>query len=83
MAGPVVVAHGEPDRQLVIGAEGVSETSEGKTVAVAYRDCQAMLAWPDGGRLLVGPDAIMCTVEPTLYPLDPQALRYLDQRVPG
>lgn len=83
VSGPVVGAHGEPGRQLVIGAEGVSETSQGNTVAVAYHDCQVMLAWPDGGRLLVGSDAISCAVEPTLYPLDPQALRYLDQRIPG
>ena len=80
--GPAVAAHGDPARHLVIGPDGVSETAEGHTVAVAYADCQAMLVWPDGGRALVGADAITCSVEPTLYPLDPQALGYLDQRIP-
>jgi hypothetical protein len=49
---------------------------------VALADCQAMLVWPDGGRLLVGGDGISCRVEPTLYQLPPGAVAQLDQRVP-
>jgi hypothetical protein len=41
-----------------------------------------MLAWPDGGRQLVGLDGIVVRVEPTLWQVDPRALAYLDSRVP-
>lgn len=80
--GQPIPANGDPERALVIGPDGVSETVGGNPVTVAFADCQAMLAWPDGGRLLVGGDGISCGIEPTLYPLNPTAIGYLDERVP-
>jgi hypothetical protein len=40
-----------------------------------------MLAYPDGGRLIIGADAIQVPVEPTLYRIDAAVLRDLDARI--
>lgn len=81
--GPPLPAHDDPDVALVIGADAVSGIVGGHAATVGYGDCEAMLAWPDGGRLLVGSDGTHCRIEPTLYPLDPQLIGYVDQRVPA
>jgi hypothetical protein len=80
--GQPYVAYGDPKRTLVIGPEGMSVVSDGDVTSVAFSDCQAMLVWPDGGRVLVGGDGISCALEPTLYPVDPRAVALVDQRVP-
>ncbi|WP_326551645.1 M16 family metallopeptidase [Micromonospora sp. NBC_01813] len=55
-------------QRLVIGAQGVSLVSEsGQVASVRYDRCVAMLAWPDGGRQLIGDDAISIRLEPTVY----------------
>lgn len=47
---------------------------------VRYEDCAALLKWTDGGRELVGQDAVGIRVEPTLWRLKDHAAR-LDDRV--
>jgi hypothetical protein len=55
-------------QRLVIGAKGVSLVSQsGQVTSVRYDRCAAMLAWPDGGRQLIGDDAISIRLEPTVY----------------
>lgn len=56
----------EPAR-LVIGEDGVSLVQGPRYVTVRFRDCEAMLAWPDGGRRLIGRDGFVVPVEPTLW----------------
>jgi hypothetical protein len=68
--------------QLVVGAEGTSAVSASETATVRFATCAAMLAWPDGGRLLIGADGISVRVEPTLYPADGKP-DGIDERVPA
>ncbi|GAA3351894.1 hypothetical protein GCM10020358_83310 [Amorphoplanes nipponensis] len=55
------------DVQLVAGPEGVGLIGAHQRESVRFAECVALLAWPDGRRLLIGADAVSVTVEPTLY----------------
>ncbi|MFK3983339.1 M16 family metallopeptidase [Micromonospora sp. NPDC050397] len=73
---------GNVSSRLVVGESGVSLVpEEGDPDTVRFDECVVMLAWPDGGRQLIGADAITVRVEPTLYrdanPSD------IDARVPA
>ncbi|RIV38049.1 hypothetical protein [Micromonospora radicis] len=57
-------------------------TPDGRTT-VRYADCHLLLAWPDGARQLIGPDAIVLHVEPTLFDVTPAATRLIDAAVPA
>ncbi|GIF76857.1 insulinase family protein [Asanoa siamensis] len=67
---------------LVIGAEGVSLVDGTHQVTVRYAECAVALAWPDGGRHLIGLDGIAVRVEPTLYAVPPDQIARLDASVP-
>jgi zinc protease len=67
---------------LVIGAEGVSVAHPEAAATVRFDECAALLVWPDGGRQLFGGDGIVVRVEPTLYSVDPTALKTIDTAVP-
>ena len=58
-------------QRLIVGAEGVSLVTgsgqSGQVVSVRYDRCAAMLAWPDGGRQLIGDDGVSLQLEPTVY----------------
>ncbi|MFG1606896.1 M16 family metallopeptidase [Actinoplanes sp. NPDC049265] len=69
--------------RLVVGDDGVSVVEETDVATVRYADVSVMLAWPDGGRLLVGADGITVRVEPTLYAGSAAAIPHLDARVPA
>lgn len=69
--------------RLVVGAEGASRVDDGETVTVRFDQCAAMLAWPDGGRVLVGHDGISLSVEPTLYRWGSSAVAKIDAAVPA
>lgn len=66
---------------LVIGTDGVSLVTPGGAATVRFDECVAKLAWPDGGRRLIGADGISVNVEPTLHTVDPGALHTIDARV--
>jgi len=68
---------------LVVGADGVSVVSEDSFATVRFDECAAMLVWPDGGRMLIGNDSLVCRVEPTLYDIPEAALRQIDAAVPA
>ncbi|GIJ78532.1 Predicted Zn-dependent peptidase [Micromonospora phaseoli] len=72
----------DDDSRLRIGTEGVSRLAAGGTLTVGYADCAALLAWPDGARQLIGHDAIVLHIEPTLFDLRPAAMNVIDAGVP-
>jgi zinc protease len=69
--------------RLVVGTDGVSIVEDTDVATVRYEDLSAMLAWPDGGRLLVGADGITVRVEPTLFAGAGAAIPAIDARVPA
>jgi predicted Zn-dependent peptidase len=71
------------DVRLVVGQEGVSLISPVGPVTVRYAECAVMLRWPDGGRQLIGEDAIGVRIEPIVYGLGAQALAQVDASVSG
>jgi predicted Zn-dependent peptidase len=54
---------------LVIGEDGVSLVRGQAVDTVRYAQCAALLKWPDGGRVLIGRDAVSIRIEPTLWRL--------------
>ncbi|MFF0234306.1 insulinase family protein [Micromonospora sp. NPDC005254] len=68
---------------LRIGVDGVTYLGTDGPLTVRYADCSAMLAWPDGARQLIGSDAIVLHVEPTMFNLHPAALPVIDAQVPA
>ncbi|WP_211193151.1 insulinase family protein [Actinoplanes sp. TBRC 11911] len=81
--GTSYAALAEPRDHLIIGADGVSRTSSDTTATVRFDACSIVLAWPDGGRQLVGHDAMVVTVEPTLYADGRAAVTRLDEHIPA
>ena len=67
---------------LVVGQHGVSLRGREGGVTVLFRDVVAVLAYPDGGRRLIGRDGFSVGVEPTLHPVDATHLRLVEGRVP-
>ncbi|MEV4823111.1 insulinase family protein [Micromonospora sp. NPDC049274] len=68
---------------LRIGVDGVTYLGTDGPLTVRYADCSAMLTWPDGARQLIGSDAIVLHVEPTMFNLHPAALPVIDAQVPA
>jgi zinc protease len=67
---------------LIVGPDGVSIVSaDDEAVTVRYDECALAAVFPDGGRVLIGFDAISLPVEPTLYQDLAQALPELDARI--
>ena len=67
---------------LVVGTDGVSLVNATQSVTVRYAECAIAMAWPDGGRQLIGLDGITVRVEPTLYPVPAEVLARIDAGVP-
>ncbi|BEL05248.1 hypothetical protein Q0Z83_034390 [Actinoplanes sichuanensis] len=65
--------------RLVVGRQGVSLT-DGKEdhLTVLFDQCAALLAYPDGGRRLIGHDGISVAVEPTVLENAERAVPYID-----
>lgn len=70
-----------PGHRLVVGDTGVSVVCGDDVSTVTYDACSAALAYPDGGRLLIGHDAVLVRVEPTLYEGAATALPAIDAAV--
>jgi predicted Zn-dependent peptidase len=68
----------ESGRRLVVGEEGLSIVESLHVATVRYADCVAMLAWPDGARLLFAPDAVTVRVEPQLWAVPAAVLAAVD-----
>jgi zinc protease len=72
-----------PQARAVAGVDGVSVVDGDAVLTVRYDACAAMLAWPDGGRLLIGHDAVSLRVEPTLYAGVDAVVPAIDAAVPA
>jgi zinc protease len=73
----------DPSASLLVGAEGVSTVTDYGPVTVRFDDCAAMVAWPDGGRRLIGNDGLTVAIEPTVHRIDAATLAGIDAAVPG
>ncbi|WP_141955338.1 peptidase M16 family protein [Actinoallomurus bryophytorum] len=69
--------------RLIVGADGVSLFRGPRPLTVRFRECEAMLAWPDGARRLIGRDGFLLTVEPTLWTRGASLTARLDAGVPA
>ncbi|WP_436971400.1 M16 family metallopeptidase [Micromonospora vinacea] len=72
----------DPAERLTVGLNHVSRvSSDRRATTVRFDNCAALLAYPDGGRLMVGNDAVSVRIEPTIYlGVDTAAI---DARVPA
>ncbi|SCE97489.1 M16 family metallopeptidase [Micromonospora chokoriensis] len=66
-----------------LGVDGVTYLGSDGPLTVRYTDCAAMLAWPDGARQLIGTDAIVLHIEPTMLGLPPGTIQAIDAGVPA
>jgi hypothetical protein len=66
---------------LLVGAEGVTTMRGTAPATVRFDEVAAMLAWPDGGRQLIGYDGLAVPVEPTLNGVDPGTVARIDAAV--
>ncbi|MGN9909908.1 insulinase family protein [Phytohabitans sp. LJ34] len=82
LAGQRYASRQSDDIALVVGAEGVSVVHADGVAAVRYAECAIAVAWPDGGRQLIGLDGVSVRVEPTLYHLPPGLIAHIDASVP-
>ncbi|GAA4922776.1 hypothetical protein [Actinoplanes utahensis] len=82
---PGRVHRGRGDRRLrlISGDQGISVIEGDVVGTVRYDSCAALLAWPDGARQLIGQDAVMARVEPTLYRDAERAVRDVDAWIPA
>ncbi|MFC4070285.1 M16 family metallopeptidase [Actinoplanes subglobosus] len=82
VTGAAHPAIGDPEIRLVVGQQGVSLVAgEDDQLTVTFDRCAALLAYPDGGRRLIGHDGISVPVEPTVLENAAQAVPYIDSRV--
>lgn len=70
------------DIVLVLADDGVSVVTADGPATVLYAECAALLRWPDGGRRLIGTDAISVAIEPAYYPMTSAAMAAVDASVP-
>lgn len=61
---PFDMQHG----QLTLASDGLTlDMGEGRVATTRFATCRAVLAWPDGRRVLISPEAVSVTIEPTLW----------------
>ncbi|MFD5690387.1 M16 family metallopeptidase [Streptomyces rubiginosohelvolus] len=69
---------------LAVGREAVTLSTPRGRISVRYDACAAMRVFPDGARHLIGFDAFVVEVEPTLYAkLTPDRMAVIDAAVPA
>ncbi|MFH8881485.1 M16 family metallopeptidase [Streptomyces californicus] len=83
-AGTVHRSRASDAVSLAVGPEAVTLTTPGGQITVRYDACAAMRVFPDGARHLIGFDAFVVEVEPTLYAkLTPVRMAVIDAAVPA
>lgn len=78
--------HTRPDevqRGLIVGRDGATSLTGPAMATVRFDQCAAVLAWPDGGRVLVGLDGLMVRVEPNIWNAGPDAVADVDRYAPA
>ncbi|MET8602721.1 insulinase family protein [Streptomyces rubiginosohelvolus] len=69
---------------LAVGREAVTLSTPRGRISVRYDACAAMRVYPDGARHLIGFDAFVVEVEPTLFAkLTPDRMAVIDAAVPA
>lgn len=59
---------GSNQGRLTLGPDGLThDLGSNRVATVRYATCRAVLAWPDGRRLLISPEAVSIDVEPSLW----------------
>lgn len=53
--------------RLIVGPSGITLIRGPMLITVRFEECEALLAWPDGARHLIGRDGFRVQVEPTLW----------------
>ncbi|MBB2946690.1 hypothetical protein FB565_006458 [Actinoplanes lutulentus] len=82
VTGAAHPALGGLNLRLVVGQDGVSIVEgEDCFLTVPFDGCAALLAYPDGGRVLIGHDGITVPVEPTMMEDSAPAVPYIDSRI--
>ncbi|WP_235496124.1 MULTISPECIES: pitrilysin family protein [Streptomyces] len=83
-AGTVHRSRASDAVSLAVGPEAVTLVTPGGQITVRYDACAAMRVFPDGARHLIGFDAFVVEVEPTLYAkLTPVRMAVIDAAVPA
>ncbi|MFC5183130.1 peptidase M16 family protein [Actinomadura harenae] len=67
VAGRVHSPYGTTAEALISGPSGVTRLHGPTLETVRYADCAAVLAWPDGARVLYGTDGTAVRVEPSQW----------------
>jgi hypothetical protein len=72
----------DPLHVLVVGASGVSvRLADGNVTSVPFADCEALLRWPDGHRALLGADAFVIEIDPSVWIDGAEATALVDTAV--
>jgi zinc protease len=82
LAGRTHRGRGNRDLRLISGDDGVSVTGPDTVASVRWDSCAALLVWPDGARHLIGADAVVARIEPTLFRGAGRVVAEADARVP-
>ncbi|MBV7244850.1 pitrilysin family protein [Streptomyces sp. MW-W600-10] len=83
-AGTVHRSRASDTVSLAVGPEAVTLVTPHGRISVRYDACAAMRVFPDGARHLIGFDAFVVEVEPTLYAkLTPDRMAVIDAAVPA
>ncbi|WP_131739440.1 insulinase family protein [Actinomadura roseirufa] len=78
--------HTRPDEArlgLITGPAGVTALTGSAMATVPFDACAAVLAWPDGARLLIGLDGMTVGVEPNVWPGGDGIVAELDRNAPA
>ncbi len=68
--------------QLILGTQGVTQQLPRGPVTIRFEDCVFFERYADGGRVMWGRDGFRLWIEPTLFPVSPEQLAWLDAAVP-
>ncbi|MFD0905134.1 hypothetical protein [Actinomadura sediminis] len=81
--GRVHVRPDEPRVSLIVGPEGVTSLTGPELCTVRHDACAAVLAWPDGLRVLIGTDGLTVAVEPSLWADGVGIVAEIDRHAPA
>jgi hypothetical protein len=80
--GRVYTRPDEAQLALIVGRDGVTALTGPDMATVRFDRCAAVLAWPDGARLLIGLDGMTAGIEPNLWRAGAEAVADIDRWAP-
>ncbi|WP_329518800.1 M16 family metallopeptidase [Spirillospora sp. NBC_01491] len=81
--GSVRTSPDEVQLGLITGPDGATVLTGPSMTTVRFDQCAAVLAWPDGARLLIGLDGMTAGVEPNLWSGGHNAVIEIDRHAPA